>query len=119
MSLMGEKGLLGQRQDSMAHWDLKVLGHYRSIICSFSALPGTVSCVGIRRIPLSSRKGTAKPHPIPQLTLVSGGHGLQGPHSTQGSGLGPRTDPGMDPAGSLWRKPPTPIYVPDTPEAGG
>lgn len=63
---------------------------------------------------LSSRKGTAKPHHIPQLTLVSGGYGLQGPRSTQGTDLDPRTDPGMDPAGSLWRKPPTPSYVPET-----
>ena len=57
---------------------------------------------------LSYQKGIAEPHPVSQLTLISGGHGLQGLHSTQGPGLGPATDPGMDPAGGLWREPPTP-----------
>lgn len=50
MSLMDEKGLLGQRQDLMIPWDLKVLDHCLPINCSFSALPGTVSWVGIRRV---------------------------------------------------------------------
>lgn len=50
---------------------------------------------------LSSQKRTAEFHPIPQLTLISSEHGLQGPHSTQGPVLGPATDPGMDPARGL------------------
>lgn len=66
-------------------------------------------------VTLSFQKGTIKPYPIPQLTLISGGHGLQGPHSTQGPALGPKTDPGVDPAGVLWREPPTPSSVPETP----
>lgn len=57
---------------------------------------------------LSYQKGTTEPHPASQLPLISGGHGLQGSHSTQGLGLGPAADPGMDAVGGLWREPPTP-----------
>lgn len=51
---------------------------------------------------------TAKPHPLTELTLISGGHGLQGLYTTKGPGLGPAADPGMDSAGGIWREPCTP-----------
>lgn len=119
MSLMGGEGASGSEAglDSPlgfeGPWSLP--SHQLLILCSAS------HCLLSRRqegATLSFQKGTAKPHPIPQLTLISGGYGLQRPHSTQGPGLGPETDSGVDPAGGLWREPPTPRSVPETPKAG-
>lgn len=43
MSLMGAKGLLGQREDLVAPWDLEILAHCLLINCSFSVLSCIVS----------------------------------------------------------------------------